>query len=427
MRVGGSVCALAVLSAFTPAEPAGAQLQGAGVLDVGAAGSALSFAHGADAIGVNPAALGLSNAPRWSVAVLPVVVGREANTIGWGEVNRWRAATIPVAEREDWLDRVAAAGTLRGRLDARVTAFAVQAGDFGIQMGSRATGQMALNEGAAELFLFGNAGRSGRPAQLELRGSSLDVEWITSIGLAWGWSLRQGSSGDVPAEFAVGFALTYHEGQLLIMGRDESSEVRAHPPEVDLQFPLLESESGSAGRGAGLSLGLVWARGPLRIDFALHDVVNGFRWREDAFRYRPTGAFLSGDRFETATDLRPIDEAPAALRAELRARGLPVRARLGAAVAMPSRTTVSAEFARGAVGDLPGTPTNRFALGARHVLPTLPLTFQAGFGVTGDGPRLGGGLEARWGNIVLAGALLGGSGTGGDGLSAALGVALRAR
>lgn len=427
MNAGRHSAALIALSLLLTPRLCEAQLRGGSAFEEAGAGSTLALSGEAGAIGDNPAALGLSDTPSWSVSILPVVAGRGTSPIGLDEVNRWSGRSIPFEERAIWMDGISEAGGVRGRANAQLTVAAVQLGNFGVQVTSRGTGRLSLSEGAAELLLFGNRGREGTTPDLDLDGSVVDAEIISTFGFGWGRAIYRSADSGPMTEVSVGATLTLIESHFLLIGQDKESVVGGDPPEVEVHFPVLESVSTSPGRGAGLTFGATWLRGPWTVSAVVHEAVQIFRWDESAFRYRPMTASVSDDQLDMDVGLRPVEEAPQRMRDALRSRKLPVRTRIGAAFEVTGTTTLSAEFARGLVGDAAGNPTHRVGVGVRVEPFTSGVGVQAGISGTGEGVRIGGGLRFHSGPVRLSGALLSGQGSGDDGFTFAFGVDLLSR
>ena len=76
---------------------------------------------------------------------------------------------MPDAVRDEWLAQVLEAGGQTGSVSAGGTPIALTIGPVGIQVSSRASAEVAdLSTDAAELLLYGNAGRTGEPRDFDL-------------------------------------------------------------------------------------------------------------------------------------------------------------------------------------------------------------------------------------------------------------------
>lgn len=414
-----AVCLLAAI-------PAAAQLPGAGAEHAATAQSGTALVRGVEAIGVNPSALALPGTPRWSVTLLPGFVDRGITPLGWSALTGWDGRSISRARREEWLRRLELDGPLVGSAEARISGAAVQYRGIGLQVTTRGVANIQLSPGAAELILFGNAGRTGAPAELDLTGSHVEGQALTTVGLGWGGVVHR--SGDGPDRWllALGGSVQVTRGHALVMARGGGGGTVLDPPGVDIRFPALESTSGAPGEGVGATLAASWLRGPLVVSVALHDVVQSFGWREEAFHYRAGEAVLMDQELDTDADRRPVEEAPSALRAELASRGIPSRWNLGVAWEAGERVALGWEVGRGSLAAAHGEVPVRFGMGTRlrTSLPGKPV-FRGGVGVEEGSVDLAGGLGMQAGPVRFSSAVMGRPAGDRKGLGAALSVEIR--
>jgi hypothetical protein len=406
--------------------PVAGQLPGAGAEHPATAQTGTALVRGVEAIGVNPSALALPGTPRWSVTLLPGFVDRGITPLGWSAVTGWEGRSISRAQREDWLRRLELDGPLVGSAEARVSGAAVQYRGFGVQVTTRGVANVQLSPGAAELILFGNAGRTGAPAELDLTGSHVEGQALTTVGLGWGGVAHRGGDGPGRWLLALGGSVQVTRGHGLIMARGGGGGTVLDPPGVDIRFPALESTSGTPGEGMGATVAASWLRGPLVVSVVLHDVIQSFGWREEAFHYRAGEAVLMDQELDTDTDRRPVEEAPPALRAELASRGIPSRLNLGMGWEAGERVALGWEVARGSLAAAHGEVPVRFGMGTRLRIP-LPgePVFRGGVGVEEGSVDLAGGLGIRAGPVRFSSAVMGRPAGDRKGLGAALSVEVR--
>lgn len=333
-------------------------------------GSATATLRGAGAPGGNPAALGLPTNPSWSL-ILPsgaLQVGLEPVT--GRDLSRWGGRRLPETEREEWLERITSSGGERGVLRGEFTAMSHTRGRWGIQAGTMAVGSASLNPDAAELLLFGNAGRTGEPGDFDLAGSELDLGVYSTVALSAGLPVdfRIGDRRSQAA--AVGVTVKYTEGNVLLVGRDAGSILRSEPVEVDLRFPVVQADTMGHrfrnGGGWGVDVGGAWEGGPWSLALVLENLFHSFAWDPGQLVYRAGEALFQGSGSHSDFDAVPLDEAPPGFRAlveELRFRPV-VTAAL--AWERDPTTTLTAAWRERQGGGIATGPRRTVAAGVEH-------------------------------------------------------------
>ena len=254
-----------------------------GPVDPGQMGTAFTsgaFARGWEAVGVNPAALGLPHRPRGSVAIPTFALRQTLRPVGFRDVTAFQGTPIPRAEREAWIRHIDSAGGQEGSGSAQVAGLSGSWGTVGFQHATTAWADARLNPAAAELLLFGNAGRTGEPGDFALEGSRLDLGAFSTFSVAAALPLV--SDGEGSRGLALGVGLRFLVAHGLVMARDLGSLVGADPVAVELNFPLVtpagRSMGWERGRGVGLDLGSAWSAGPWTGFLTVQDAVNTFGW-----------------------------------------------------------------------------------------------------------------------------------------------------
>ena len=148
-----------------------AQLPSTSPAYLGTAGNSAAMARGFSAVALNPANLGLSDNPRFSLTVIPVQARAGLGPIGFGSIADYEGKVIPESRKAAWLREIQNAGGLTADSGAGASAVCLSAGRFGFQITSVANVRAKLNPDAAELALYGNAGRTGSPRDYDLQGS----------------------------------------------------------------------------------------------------------------------------------------------------------------------------------------------------------------------------------------------------------------
>jgi len=393
--------AFAAFAAFVLPGSTAAQLATASAAVLGRGGSGVAVTRGFAAIAVNPAGLGMSG-PGFSLALAPVQLRAGLGPIGLADLKEFEGVVVPASTKEQWLARVAADGGQSGPLAVEVTGLALSAGPVGLQISTVATARMNLAPDLVELALYGNAGRTGTPADLSMSGSSVDAFAVTTVGLAVGVPVSRGENA-----VSVGATLKYSVGHGLAVGRDDGGSVQGDPLRVEVRFPLItfdeEDESLEYGSGVGLDLGIQMQRGATSLGVSVQDVFHTFAWDTSRLVYRSGTAILDQDSQDTDFDARPFEGAPAALKDRVEELGFDPTVRVGAARAFGDDFTVAADL-RKRLGDGMGLGHD-FQLGGGAEFRGLgPLHLRGGAAVVTDGFELSAGVSLVLGPVNLTGA-----------------------
>ena len=94
---------------------AGAQQPNASVAAAGLGGNFIAMARAYDAVAWNPAMLGLSGNPRFSLTIAPFGGTASLSPIDLKDINTYSDKTLPTTVRRSWLDRVTANNSILAR------------------------------------------------------------------------------------------------------------------------------------------------------------------------------------------------------------------------------------------------------------------------------------------------------------------------
>ena len=401
---GGAV--LALLLGIAPS--LSGQLPSASAADLALGGQSVATARGFAAVASNPAGLAMPGTPASTLAALPLRVGSGIDPVTLFDVGEYDGRRIPHAVREAWLRSIEAEGEESGAAEARLTWVAASRGSLGVQISTSAVGHARLNPDAAELLLFGNAGRTGEPRAFILQGSSFDAFVLSTAAFAAAIPLDL-AIGDAPDQaFAVGATLKLTVGNVLYMGRDVGTALSDDPLRVALRFPVIQTDTAGGryenGTGVSMDLGFQWEAegGRWGAGLAIRNLFDTFAWDLDALYYRAGTALFDQDRSDTDFVARPVREAPPALLEPVRDFGFGRALVLGVVHRPREGLDVTGELrARGGSG-LEMEP--RFQVGAGVELRTasgVPLRGHAA--VVAGGVRLGGGATVPLGGLLLSG------------------------
>lgn len=308
---------------LVPAARAAAQLPSASAAASGMGESWTAVARGPHAPAWNPAALGLPGTPRFAM-LLGVRSDGGVDPIGLDDLARYDGAPVPDAVRAEWLDRIRTAGRLRLGGTGGGTPFALAMGRVALAIGGEVAGRGDVAPDAAELLLFGNAGRTGAARDLSFAGTDFSVGAVTTAAVSVAQPLRL-RLGPIPDQhFAVGLTGKYLVGNAWASGRYQAGGATADPLGVSIDLPIVQSDSafdeagfGDRGHGWGLDLAAAWQGGPWRAAVVVKNVVNTFAWNPEGFYWRAGTATFDQDTSTSDFDARPLASAPAAVRARL--------------------------------------------------------------------------------------------------------------
>lgn len=358
---------------------AGAQLASAAPSTLVVGHAATATVRGIGAVAANPAGLAMPGGPRWSLALAPLQMENGLGPLGLGDLAQVGGQVLANATKEDWLDRIAADGGQTGPIRAGVTWAALSVGRFGLQFSTQMASNMDLSPGLVEFGLYGNAGRTGAPADLNARASTADAWAVSTAGLAYAvpFSMGEGTA-------ALGVAAKYSLGHLGAVLDGQRATATSSPLAIAVNAPLVYTspdDVANAGAGFGLDLGFQYAGGRFAGGLAVQNVFNTFAWDDAKTKFRRVAADLRDGEFDTDLAIRSVAQAPAALAG--RWEDMTFRPRLSAGAAFeatPSlRLSVQAtthfgdgmraepKFTAGAGGEWRASETVAVALGAGAV------------------------------------------------------------
>lgn len=406
IRTGSHGTAIAfAASLLFAATPVAAQLPSASASTLALAGNNTANVQTIGAISVNPAGLGTEGSG-FTLAILPVQVRTGLSPITLGDIAQFQGIRLPDATKEEWLTLVEAAGGQNGVVGAEVSGLAFTTGNFGFQLSTVASGDVVLPTGLVEAVLYGNAGRTGTPADLSLLDASVQSFAVTTAGASLAFP--------VSPQLVLGVTGKFMKGNALAVGRSTSGAIDSDPIQATLDFALVstcmdevdcEQDFVSGGSGVGLDLGGMLDLGSIRLGASLQNVVNTFAWDETKLGYRPGTLLIDDGTSESDFDEQSFDNAPTDLKEIVRAYTFDPGYRLGAALDVNSALTLTADI-HGELGDgIALGPDYHTGVGAELSVAILQL--RAGIAKVSEAMQYGGGVALVLGpvNLSLAGGL----------------------
>ena len=317
--------ALVLITGFVLTHGAAAQLPSASAASLALGDNYTALARGFNAVAWNPAALGMPDNPFMSFGF----AGRGAagtDPISLSDLSKYSGVTVPNAVLAGWLSRVKAEGGQK--IDAEGNgSFAMSVGPFAFQLATSAYERGKLSPDAVEVLLYGNAGQSGTPRSMSLKGSRTEGAVTTTAAASFGQGIDFGVG-----HLALGATVKYIVGNALLIGEDAGSQLDANPLALDVQFPMIQSDTAVSGlpqhgSGVGVDVGAAWQFGPFAAGATIQNLINTFKWDLNQMYFRPGGALFttSGTR-QTNFDAVAMSRLPDSLRARAAALGAEVDA-----------------------------------------------------------------------------------------------------
>ena len=169
--------------------------------------------------------------------------------------------------------------------------------NVGFQLSSLVAADVRLPPSVVEAVLFGNAGRTGEPADVSLAEGWVEGYAATSAGLSL--ALPIPIFEDVLDQVAAGVTVKYTQGHAVMVGRS-AGNISAQTLQADLDSFLIHTRIAdvnvadyvNGGSGIGLDLGRMVSLDRLAVGLSVLNLFNTFAWDESLLTYRRvTAAF----------------------------------------------------------------------------------------------------------------------------------------
>lgn len=386
---------IGAVGALSVAAVAGAQQANASAAAYGMGNNYTAQARGYNAVAWNPANLGLSGNPGFSLAILTANVNPGLDPVDANSIANFAGKYIPSATRQSWLNSVTASNGETGAADLGVTWLAASFGSFAFQASSAAYGVAKMNPDAFEALMFGNAGKTGTAHDLNFSGSNYRFGSFTTAAASWGKSFTTGGNGTTGDSFAFGVTAKYVLGHVMSMASDEGSSATAS--NIALKFPVVHtnfeaSDATNAGSGLGADIGAAWSMAGWRVSAAAQNVINTFSWDTSKLRTRPGTASFDGTNNKTDFDTSGFSAAPASLRQKVEENKFKPSVNVGVAREYGRDLTITADARQQFSDDnsIVIGPKTSVGVGAEYRgVPMLPLRAGASY-ITGGAAFSGG-------------------------------------
>ena len=310
---------------------------------LGMGNASLASARGQESLFLNPANLGLSGTPRWSVALPQLVAGGTVLGLGAGDLNDLRDyQDLPDDRAREILDGIPEGTGVE--YDAKLRLLTVQTGRLAFGVSYNSVGSHSLDRDIVDLALNGY-----QRGQVYTADNTFGSR-ATYLDAAVGYGRRFGM-------VSVGAAAHYYHGRdLVASGVVDVDTVGLPSPDIFVTYSGVRAD---AGRGFGLDLGAAVQPVPnLTLSASVANLAKSMEWDEDLLARSIT---LNGNEIENS-DFRELrteyresgeeyDAFVAGLDAEQRA------AVQSLAASLSDRTELPTTLRAGAAYSLPATGT----------------------------------------------------------------------
>jgi hypothetical protein len=394
--------ALAVAAALVSLGSAtlSAQVANPSAAQVGMANTRAVLARNYEAISLNPAALGMPGNSKWSLSIASGSAAGAGGPVGYTELMKYQQELIPVGVKEDWVARIEGSGNQSIEGEAAISLFAMTWKRFGLEVSGSGILLADLNADAAELMLFGNAGRTGAPADFDMGASATNNAGVGNVALAYGQPLKLRIGGSETQHSAIGATLHYTQAMFLVNGSNAGTRITADPVELEIQFPIvIEGFDGvnNLGSGVGLDLSGMWSDQTWSVSLGVRNIFNSFKFDLEKMEFRPASAVFSGDTVGvTRFDPRPMTEAPEELQAAIEQLSYDPIADLSVAYQATSSWLLTGAFRHRFESFLETTPRSYGGVGAQYSGLTRWLTLHGGVGTFGSRSQFSAGVGLDW-------------------------------
>lgn len=406
-RCAARAAVLSLVIACACSVPLRAQLPSASAPALGLADNFSALAKGFNAVAWNPAMLGMPGNPRFSIGILPVRAGAGIGPITLTDVAGYESRFIDDAVKREWLDRIIEKGGEDGTANADVTYLGMSIGRFAVQLSTMSHVAANLSPDAAELVLFGNAERASGE-DFELGNSSVQGMVTSTAAVSFAQTLPiRFLAPVVEQHLSVGVTLKYTVGNALVLGRNLGSVVSSTDGEIDVAFPIIQSDSVASasaldrGRGLGVDVGAAWRGGRLSLSASVRNVYNSFAWDTSGFVYRPGRVQFDGTTGDAQFDMEAYANAPTELKDAVRSFAYARQIVAGGALRVNEKLLLTADVRHHVGAGIEIGPRSHVGI-ATEIRPASFLPLRVGYAQITGGYQLGAGMGVDIGPVSIS-------------------------
>ncbi|HSU15901.1 DUF5723 family protein [Longimicrobium sp.] len=379
---------------------------------LGMANAYVATARGSESLWQNPANLALPGTLGWSFTIPTLSAGADVLGLDLGEVVDIAQYRKQTDERKQQILADVPPGGTEARADVRLPAVSGQIGPFAAGFSFNTVASHTIDRDFVDLLLFGFQAQPGRYNITPQETQGFRASW-------WDFAVGYGRRLPVPlpGPLTVGATAHVYMGTALLRtGIVRVDTVRNNvgvPQDLQVTYAGVKDRGGA---GVGLDLGAAYQPVPqLTLSAAVSNVVNTFNFGGGRSQKQVTltsADYRTGD-LQGVLDRYDASEAEyneASASANVRALAadlgvdtdLPRTLRAGAALELPSRTTLSAAY-QGTLGEsrLSGLWEKSLGVGVQQRLAFISARVGASTNLD-SGTLLSGGLSLGPLNVALA-------------------------
>jgi len=237
------------------------------------AGSYTAVARGYDAIGLNPANLGLSDRPGTEVQLFALGSTLNNNSFSMKDYNKYNGEYLSESDKQYILSKIPAEG-LEFRTNSAASALSFTFGPLAISTTVEAAGSGTLSRDIVDLAFFGN--KIGETVSVD----DADAEGLAhvDVNLAYGRRIRSYDWGDI----AAGVNLKYIYGIASIDVSESHGSGTTNADGIDADGSVIV-RSATGGSGFGLDVGVAASyREDWVFSAGLTNLVSSINWTNEA-------------------------------------------------------------------------------------------------------------------------------------------------
>ncbi|NIR45216.1 MAG: conjugal transfer protein TraF [Gemmatimonadetes bacterium] len=360
---------------------AGAQMAAPSARSAGLADSYVGRARGYESPFWNPANLGLSDRPGWSIGLAGANAYLDNNSLSYGQIEDLYGEYLDDATKSELLAEIRGVdgdGMLELSADLGATGMAFSIWRFAFGVGATGSTALAVSPDAAELILFGNMGEDGTGRDFTLDGSHGDGWGLSSVYVSYAQPFTIPALDYLDMKFSIGATVKYGVAHGLYRAADQGTALTYDPLVLDVDAEVLNSTEFNAGSVWAADLGAAMEWGSLVAGISVIDAFSNIQWDEEAFelkRYTAHADFDSATSTDTTLAFSELTLADQERVSEyLQGADVPKKLRLGAAWRMGSMLSLSADYLELLGGSLNARWERQLSAGAElRLLSVVPL------------------------------------------------------
>lgn len=409
---------------------ASAQMATPSARSFGLADSYSARARGYEAPFWNPANLGLTESPGWSIGLAGVSAFLDNNSLSYGQIEALYGDYLDDAEKSALLAEIRGAdgdGMLQLSADAGANVLGFSIWRFAFGLGATGSTKLEVSADAAELLLFGNVGEDGNGRDFDLNGSHGDGWSLSSAYLSYAQPFTIPALDYLGMKFSVGGTVKYGLAHGLFRVADEGSLLTYDPLTLNVEAEILNTTEIDAGRVFAADIGAAMEWGSWVFGLSVIDAFSDIQWNEEAFELTQYSIYADFDS-STASDTT-LSFAELSLTDQesiiefLNSANVPTKVRLGTAWDMSSMLSLSADYMEMIGGTLRARWERQLSVGG-ELRPISVLPLRLGLATDFNNLAITGGLGIYAGPVHLD-LSVGRWGIGaGDGVAAALSISV---